>query len=108
MVIALQTRAELLSGSLQGDWGPARLSTLHDLLDGTVTLAPNLRVAQSYAELTAAAAGTGHALANKIQTGDRWIAATAIAFDLPLLTGDAICLGAPDIRLLGSTDEAGS
>jgi len=32
--------------------------------------------------------------------GDAWVAATAIAYDLPLLAGDGIFRGAPGLRLL--------
>lgn len=42
----------------------------------------------------------GHALHAKDHTGDRWIAATAIRWGLPLLSGDGIYRRAPGLNLL--------
>ncbi|MEK8069657.1 PIN domain-containing protein [Rhodococcoides navarretei] len=55
----------------------------------------------AYASLTAACRRVGHALHDKIHTGDRWIAACAISKEVPLLSLDGIYAGAPDLALLG-------
>ncbi|MDQ6838867.1 MAG: hypothetical protein M3137_11180 [Actinomycetota bacterium] len=41
----------------------------------------------------------GHALGDKIHDGDRWIAATAIHLDVPLVAHDRIFKGAPGLRM---------
>jgi predicted nucleic acid-binding protein len=41
----------------------------------------------------------GHPLAQKIHDGDRWIAATAIRLDLPVVANDRVFRGVPGLRL---------
>lgn len=45
---------------------------------------------EAFAKLTAECKRMGHALHDKVHTGDRWIAACAIAKDIELLAGDGI------------------
>jgi predicted nucleic acid-binding protein len=47
----------------------------------------------------------GHALANKQHMGDAWIAATALAYGLPLLSGDRIYAGVEGLHLLRDSHE---
>jgi hypothetical protein len=54
------------------------------------------RVARFYAECRR----IGHSLHDKHHTGDRWVAACAIAKDVDLLAGDDIYRDAPGLRLL--------
>lgn len=42
----------------------------------------------------------GHALRDKVHDGDRWIAATAIRLDLPLVTHDRVFTAAPGLTIL--------
>jgi hypothetical protein len=43
----------------------------------------------------------------KEHTGDRWIAATAIRWEIPLLAGDGIYRHAPGLRLLDDEEAGG-
>lgn len=90
LVIAVQTRAELLAWPLISSWGPDRVEALERTLSGIGVVPVDDHVQRSYARLTHWARVNGHGLHGKAHTGDRWIAASAIAFDLPLASDDAI------------------
>jgi predicted nucleic acid-binding protein len=100
VLVAVQTRAEVLMGLLR--LGEARRGPILHELNNTPTVPVNEDVIQRYAQLTADARERGDALWHKIHTGDRWIAATALVVDAPLLTGDGIFRSDPDLVLLDS------
>lgn len=100
VVISFQTRAEVLAGVLSSNWGARRVSGVTGKLDLMPTVGADPDVIGAYARLTAACRVRGHALAAKVHTGDRWVAASAIAKDLPLLSGDRIYAAAPDLARL--------
>ena len=56
------------------------------------------RVQATFVTLTADLRASGHALGAKVHTGDRWIAATALAHGLPFASMDGIFLGVQDVR----------
>lgn len=60
----------------------------------------DMEVLDAFVNLTVGCRAVGHALHAKDHTGDRWIAACAIAKDLPLLSGDAIYEDAPLLEQL--------
>jgi len=99
VVIAFQTRAEALSGALQASWGDRRVAPLRAQLDATATIGVDDEVIDAFAQLTADCRGRGHALQDKKHTGDRWIAACAVAKGVPLLTLDGIFRGVPGLEL---------
>ncbi|MGB2722165.1 MAG: PIN domain-containing protein [Rhodococcus sp. (in: high G+C Gram-positive bacteria)] len=101
VVIAFQTRAEVLAGAMVGSWGERKLADTRAKLDSAPTISIDSGVVDAYASLTAACRRVGHALHDKIHTGDRWIAACAISKEVPLLSLDGIYAGAPDLALLG-------
>ncbi|WP_415972524.1 PIN domain-containing protein [Rhodococcus sp. 077-4] len=101
VVIAFQTRAEVLAGAIAGNWGERRVAAARDKLDSAPTISIDREVVDAYAVLNAACKSADHALHAKIHTGDRWIAACAIAKGVPLLSLDGIYSGAPDLALLG-------
>lgn len=101
VLISFQTRSELLGGALANQWGPRRLSDLREILDQTPTIRADNEVVDAHAQLLAECRRAGHALHAKEHTGDRWIAACAIAKDADLLAGDGIYQGAPNVTLLG-------
>lgn len=100
VVIAFQSRAELLSGAFQGGWGTGRVNALRVQLDKTPTISVDEEVIEAYAQLTATCRSLGHALHGKEHTGDRWVAACAIAKGVALLSGDGIFTNAPSLELL--------
>ncbi|MHB1613831.1 MAG: PIN domain-containing protein [Actinomycetes bacterium] len=101
VAISAQTRAEVLAGMLIANWGEVRRDAARSQLNRTATVPVDERVIEAFAQLTAECRHLGHALQDKAHTGDRWIAATAIAWDLPLLSGDGVFVGAPGLWLHG-------
>jgi predicted nucleic acid-binding protein len=93
VVIAVQTRAEVLTGAL-GNWGWDRMRATREQLDRTAP-APIDNAVVDAAQLTADCQRVGYALHDKLQVADRWVASTAIAHNLPLLSGDAFFREAP-------------
>ncbi len=104
-MIATQTRAEVLAGLEMTRLGPQRESAIMSQLDRTATLPVGPGVVQAYARLAGQARVAGHALWEPRHTADRWIAATAVAYEMPLLAVDAIYRDAPALRLLPNEEE---
>ena len=100
VLISFQTRAEVLAGLRAGNWGVGRQHTAVAKLDTAPTIPADHEVLDSYAELTSQCRRAGHALHDKVHTADRWVAASAIAKGLPLLSGDRVYRGAPGLSLL--------
>lgn len=71
VVIAFQTRAEVLAGAMVGSWGERKLADTRAKLDSAPTISIDSGVVDAYASLTAACRRVGHALHDKIHTGDR-------------------------------------
>lgn len=89
-LISFQSRAEVLSGAHLANWGERRMSATRQLLDSTPTIEADDDVIDAYATLVAEARACGHPLGStKEHTGDRWIAACAVAKGVPLLTGNS-------------------
>ena len=99
VLIAFHTRAEVLAGALSAGWGARRMAKVLDVLNRTPTIHSDDEVVGAYAALTAECRRVGHALHDKVHTGDRWIAACVIAKQLDLLSGDAIYQDAPNLVL---------
>ena len=100
VVIAAQTRTEVLAGALSRGWGSSRMVALSHQLSVTTTVDVDEPLSDECARLTADLHDRGHALAAKDHTGDRWIAATAVHHGLPLLSGDGIYAEVPGLTLL--------
>ncbi|MGI9003688.1 MAG: PIN domain-containing protein [Pseudonocardia sp.] len=97
--IATQSRAELLAWPQLRGWAPDRARQLTELIDTTTTVPVTDDVVAAYVELQVSCVRSGHALGQKIHASDRWIAATAIALDRPLISSDAVFHGAPGLKL---------
>ncbi|GGB26266.1 hypothetical protein GCM10011492_15590 [Flexivirga endophytica] len=104
-LIAAQTEGEVRFGALVKQWGTTRMTDLESHLARTPTVPVTAEVIQSFATVRAACRQAGHALADKIHMGDAWIAATAHAHDIPLLSGDDIYRGVDGLRLLKDENE---
>lgn len=100
VLIATQTRAEVIAGLSINDVGAVRRERILAQLAGTSTVPVTEDVIVAFANLTAACKRAGHGLYAKDHTGDRWIAATAIAIGVPLLSGDGIYRDAPGLSIL--------
>ena len=100
VMIAFQTRAEVLKGMLERGWGASRVAATRRTLDDAPTIPPDDEVIDAYAELTATCRQSGHALRAGSHVADRWVAACEIAKNLRLLSGDGIYRDAPRLSLL--------
>jgi tRNA(fMet)-specific endonuclease VapC len=103
LVISFVTVAELRYGALKATWGAARLEALEARLSAMTVVPSDSDLATVYAELRVSCARIGHGLA-KIHEADRWIAATAIRFGLPLVSHDGIFPGVPGLNLIQETN----
>lgn len=102
LLIAVQTRVELLSMPLlsKNPWSETRVMELDDHIAGLSVLQVTDEVQTTFVTLTGSLRAGGHALGDKIHTGDRWIAATALAHGLPIASMDGIFAGIPGIQLI--------
>lgn len=97
---AYQTVAELRYGSLRRKWGAQRLEAMEDRLRRATVAPVDERTALIYAQLKLACVDDGHGLGQKDHDGDRWIAATAVRYGIPLVSHDRIFEGAPGVDLI--------
>lgn len=49
----------------------------------------------------------GHALAQKVHDGDRWVAASALRLGVPLVSHDDVFVGAPSLELMSLRENRG-
>ena len=99
VVISFQTRAEALAGARTAGWGERRIAETVKILNDTPTIYPDKDVVDAYATLVGACRRSGHALHDSKHTGDRGIAACAIAKRVDLLAGDSIYRDTPNLTL---------
>jgi len=100
IVVSEQTRAEVIGGLLDAGIGRGRAQVALDQLSRTATVPVDDALADTCGRLYAECKRIGHALHAKDHTGDRWVAATAIHLDVPLLAVDGIYRNVPGLRLL--------
>lgn len=81
-IIAAQTRAELELWTLIRNWGHRRRAALHAYLKDFVLAEADEATCLSWAAVQANVRKRGH----PISVSDAWIAATALAYDVPLVT----------------------
>jgi predicted nucleic acid-binding protein len=96
--VSVVTIGELKLGVLAAVDTPSRAARLR-ILQEALTLQPlpiDERVSDAWAELTVALRDTGR----KLATNDGWIAATAIAHGLPLVTQDRDYDGVPGLDVV--------
>jgi tRNA(fMet)-specific endonuclease VapC len=82
LLISFMTLAELDRWAIQSKWGEARRQWLRLYLERFVILPYNRALCTKWAEVTVAAQERGY----RIECADAWIAATALLYDLPLVT----------------------
>jgi tRNA(fMet)-specific endonuclease VapC len=82
LVLSFMTVAELDRWAIQSNWGDARRDWLKRYLEPFVILPFNRALCTKWGEATVAAQARGH----RIECADAWIAATALLYDLPLVT----------------------
>ena len=82
LAIAMMTVAELLQWAAVRRWGTARVQQLETLLQRYTILPVDLDVCRAWAVVRASRSAIGH----PISPQDAWIAATALRYQLPLVT----------------------
>lgn len=97
--ISFQTEAEIRFGAQLRGWGRARLLRMERALAAAEIVYAGPEVVEAYARLRTACHRVGHPLAQKVHDADRWVAATALRFDLPLVANDRIFDGVPGLRV---------
>ena len=83
-MIAAQTFAELERMPLKNNWGSRRHLELHTYLKKFVFVEANKEISSLWARVQVDSERAGYS----ISFGDCWIAATALAYDVPLVTHD--------------------
>jgi len=81
-IIAAQTFAELELMPLQNSWSEKRHQKLRELLQDYVIIEANKEVCLYWAKIQFEARKNG----TPVSVGDAWIAATALAYSIPLVT----------------------
>lgn len=89
--------AELDCWVIQADWGEARRKRPSECVEPFVVLPCSRELSRKWAEVTVAAQANGR----RIECADAWIAATALLYDLPLITHNRRdYLGVPGLKLI--------
>lgn len=84
LVISFMTVAELDRWALQRNWGAARRERMAEFLNQFTLILVNRALCRTWAEVSEQARRRGR----PIQAADAWIAATAVALGLPLITNN--------------------
>lgn len=92
--------AEMRFGAEVAGWGPRRRARLEQLIARSGVVPPLDNITDAYVDLRAWSVRNGHGLSAKSHEADRWIAAVAIAGELPLATEDSIFADVPMLQLL--------
>ena len=77
--ISFMTEAELLRGAYKRNWGPKRLENLRLFIEHCQVLHSNPKIGETWARLK-------NLPGRNISDADAWIAATALACNLPLVS----------------------
>lgn len=100
IIVSFATVTELLFGASKAHWGELRMRSLERDLEGFIVAQPDDALMQRCAQLRFACEQLGHPLAQKLHEADRWIAATAIAGELDLVSNDKVFVDAPGLSVL--------
>ena len=81
-------------------WSEKRITELQDHVNSAAVLQVTEAVQDQFAILTGLLRKAGHALGAKVHTGDRWVAATALAHGLTVEAIDGIYDDVTGLRLV--------
>jgi predicted nucleic acid-binding protein len=99
-VISFVTVAELEYGARLAGWGPDRLRRLEYEIGRAQIVWPGPHLTDVYATLRTWCVRTGHGLGQKEHEADRWVAATAVWLQVPLVAHDGIFANVKNLELL--------
>ena len=88
IVLSFATVAELWRGAYARDYNEESRRKLEGDIGLTVVVPPTNALTQEWARLTNEARAAGHALGQKAQAHDAWVATTARHLKIPLLTNN--------------------
>lgn len=97
--VSFQTVAELLYGAIRRGWGEARMLRLDSKIQHAEVVHTGPELVAICAQLRVDCAAIGHALAQREHNADRWIAATAVRLEIPLVSNDTIFQAVPGLAL---------
>lgn len=100
LFISFVTMAELRFGARHAGWGAQRLQRLDARLGRAEVVWSSEGLVGAYASLREDCTLSGHPLGQKHHEADRWIAATALWLDIPLVAHDAVFRDAPGITVV--------
>jgi predicted nucleic acid-binding protein len=92
-IASFMTEGELWYGAIRARWGEGRLLDLQRLLHTVHVAYPDPRMVALQIALRVRCAAGGHGLAEKVHEADRWVAATALYYQVPLISDDKIFSG---------------
>jgi predicted nucleic acid-binding protein len=104
-VISFVTVAELGYGARLAGWGPGRLRRLEYEIARAEIVWPGPNLVEAYALLRTWCVRTGHGLGQKEHEADRWVAATAIWLQVPLVAHDGIFVNVKNLELVTKLGE---
>lgn len=100
IVLSFVSVMELRYGAYKAGWGEGNLELLErGIREVRAVVMPDDELVELCARLRAQCERAGHALHAKVHDADRWIAATAIRYGLPLVSDDGIYQGLPGLLL---------
>lgn len=99
-VVSFVTITELRFGALRAGWGEFRLRQPERSLGDLDVIQTDEPLIIRHGNLRNELSRSGHALAQKIHEADRWIATTALALDLELITGDGVFENVPGLDIV--------
>jgi len=97
--LAFVTVAEARFGAKRAGWGAARLARLENRLSAVDIVWPGPALVESYVDLRATCVELGLALGAKVHEADRWVAATALRLDIPLVAHDRVFTNVPGLEV---------
>ena len=94
------TMAELIQWSLASNWGAERLSEFEIHLKRYLIHHSTSKLARMWAEIK----DNGRRTGRNIATADAWVAATALSYNVPLVTHNAAdCEGVPNLLIISES-----
>jgi len=101
-LISFMTIAELDLWAVSRNWGVKRKAELTDFLQRFAVIESSRQLCQAWADVCYQVRQSGR----KIQTADAWIAATALLYDVPLVTHNADDFaGVPALIIISERDQ---
>lgn len=101
VVLSFTTVSELRYGSLKGNFGAARVARMEEWFRNVASVVmPDNDLVNTCANLRHECQRRALALHEKIHESDRWIAATALRHNLPLISDDKVFRETPGLHLI--------